>query len=62
MTFAEVQQGDTLIANGSHFVAASQVVINTTPLSATVVLRQPIPSRPSKQDAEADSAIAVAGR
>ena len=37
MTFAEVQQGDTLIVNGSHFVAASQVVINNTPLSATVV-------------------------
>jgi hypothetical protein len=37
MTFSEVQQGDTLIVNGSHFVAASQVIINTTPLSATVV-------------------------
>ncbi len=40
MTFAEVQQGDTLTVNGSHFVAASQVVINTTPLSATVVSDQ----------------------
>ena len=40
MTFAEVQQGDTLIVNGSHFVAASQVVINTTPLSAAVVSDQ----------------------
>jgi ABC-type phosphate transport system substrate-binding protein len=37
MTFDEVQQGVTLIVNGSHFVAASQVVINATPLSATVV-------------------------
>jgi ABC-type phosphate transport system substrate-binding protein len=37
MTFSEVQLGDTLIVNGSHFVAASQVVINTTPLSAIVV-------------------------
>ena len=37
ITFAEVQQGVTLIVNGSHFVAATQVVINTTPLSATVV-------------------------
>ena len=37
MTFAELQQGDTLTVNGSHFVASSQVVINTTPLSATVV-------------------------
>jgi len=40
MTFAEVQQGKTLIVNGSHFVAASQVVINSTPLSATVVSDQ----------------------
>ena len=40
MTFPEVQQGDTLTVNGSHFVAASQVVINTTPLSATVVSDQ----------------------
>ena len=40
MTLAEVQQGDTLTVNGSHFIAASQVVINTTPLSATVVSDQ----------------------
>jgi hypothetical protein len=40
MTFAEVQQGDTLTVTGSHFVAASQVLINTTPLSATVVSDQ----------------------
>jgi hypothetical protein len=40
MTLAEVQQGVTLIVNGSHFVPASQVVINTTPLSATVVSDQ----------------------
>ena len=40
MTFDEVQQGVTLIVNGSHFVAASQVIINATPLSATVVSDQ----------------------
>jgi len=40
MTFAEVQQADTLTVSGSRFVAASQVVINTTPLSATVVRDQ----------------------
>jgi hypothetical protein len=40
MTFTQVQLGDTLIVNGSHFVTASQVVINTTPLSATVVSDQ----------------------
>jgi len=40
ITFAEVQQGVTLIVNGSHFVAATQVVINATPLSASVVSDQ----------------------
>jgi hypothetical protein len=37
MTFAQVQQGSTLIVNGSHFVSASEVLIDSTPLSATVV-------------------------
>jgi hypothetical protein len=40
MSFADVQQGSTLIVNGSHFVSATQVVINTTPLAATVVSDQ----------------------
>ena len=40
MTFADLQQGDTLTVNGSHFVSSTQVVINTTPLSATVVSDQ----------------------
>ena len=31
------QQGVTLTVNGSHFVSSSQVLINTTPISATVV-------------------------
>jgi hypothetical protein len=40
MTFAEVQQGSMLTVNGSHFVSASEVLINSTPLSATVVSDQ----------------------
>lgn len=36
-TFAQVQAGTTLVVNGSHFVSASQVMINNTALSATVV-------------------------
>lgn len=40
MSFADVQQGSTLTVTGSHFVAASQVVIDNTPLSATVVSDQ----------------------
>ncbi len=37
VTFAQVQQGVLLTVNGSQFVSASQVVINTTALAATVV-------------------------
>ena len=40
ITFTEVQQGHVLTVNGSHFVSASEVVINDTPLSATVVSDQ----------------------
>jgi hypothetical protein len=40
MTFAQVQEGVTLTVNGSNFVSASEVLINTTPLSATVVSNQ----------------------
>ncbi len=40
MSFADVQQGATLTVNGSHFVSATEVVINKTPLAATVVSDQ----------------------
>jgi hypothetical protein len=40
MTFTEVQQGTTLTVSGSHFVSSTEVVINSTPLSATVVSDQ----------------------
>src|SRR2546428_2536459 len=40
MSFAQVQQGSVLIVNGSHFVSSSEVVINKTPLTATVVSDQ----------------------
>jgi hypothetical protein len=45
MTLADLQQGDTLTVNGSHFVSSSQVLINTTPLSATVVSDQQLKVR-----------------
>jgi hypothetical protein len=35
--FSQVQQGFTLVVNGSQFVSTSQVMVNTTPLAATVV-------------------------
>jgi hypothetical protein len=37
MSFTDVQDGTTLTVNGSHFVSSTEVVINTTPISATVV-------------------------
>jgi hypothetical protein len=37
VSFAQVQQGFVLTVNGSNFVSSSEVVINSTPLSATVV-------------------------
>ncbi len=40
MTFADVQQGSTLTVNGNNFVSATMVVINSTPLAATVVSAQ----------------------
>ncbi|MGD1078109.1 MAG: IPT/TIG domain-containing protein [Candidatus Sulfotelmatobacter sp.] len=40
MTFAQVQQGATLTVNGNNFVSSSEVLINSTPLSATVVSDQ----------------------
>lgn len=37
VSFADVQEGVTLVVNGSDFVSSSEVVINGTPLSTTVV-------------------------
>lgn len=37
VTFAQVQSGFTLTVNGSSFVSTSQVMVNTVPLSATVI-------------------------
>lgn len=40
MPYSQVQQGATLTIDGSHFVSASEVMVNTTPLAATVVSSQ----------------------
>jgi hypothetical protein len=37
ISFADVQQGATLTINGSHFVSSSLVLIDKTPISATIV-------------------------
>ena len=38
--FAEVQQGVTITVTGNQFVTSSQVVVNTTPIAATIVSSQ----------------------
>jgi hypothetical protein len=40
MSFSQVQQGTTLIVNGSNFVSSTEAMINSTPLAATVVNSQ----------------------
>jgi len=40
VTFAQVQAGVTVTVNGNQFVSASQVMVNTTPIAATVVSAQ----------------------
>ena len=40
VTFAEVQQGITITVTGNQFVTSSQVVVNTTPIAATIVSSQ----------------------
>jgi len=40
VTFAQVQQGVTVTVNGNQFVSASQVMVNSTPIAATVVSAQ----------------------
>lgn len=37
VTFSQVQTGTTITVNGTNFVAASQVMVNNTPIAATVV-------------------------
>jgi hypothetical protein len=37
ITFAQVQQGVELVVNGSNFVSSTEVMINSTPLGASVV-------------------------
>ena len=40
VTFAQVQQGVLLTVNGSHFVSASEILINDTVLGPTIISSQ----------------------
>ena|SRR5271165_3260170 len=37
VSYSQVQEGFTLTVNGSQFVSTSQITVNATPISATVV-------------------------
>ncbi|HLZ44039.1 MAG TPA: IPT/TIG domain-containing protein [Candidatus Sulfotelmatobacter sp.] len=37
VSFSQIQSGTTITVDGSNFVSSSQVVVNSTPLAATVV-------------------------
>jgi hypothetical protein len=60
VSFPQVQSGGVLTVNGSHFVSTSQVVINGTPLSATVVSDQELQVTLSTAVILAPGAVSVA--
>jgi hypothetical protein len=45
VNFAQVQQGFVLVINGSDFVSSSEVVVNSIPLSSTVVSNEQLEVR-----------------
>ena len=59
MAFAQVQSGATLIVNGRHFVSASEVVINSIPLAATVVSDQQLKVKVSTDVISGPGAVKV---
>ena len=59
LTFAQVQQAPMLIVNGSNFVSASEVVINSTPLAATVVSSQQLKVKLTTDVISAPGAVKV---
>jgi IPT/TIG domain len=60
LSFTQVQSGGVLTVSGSHFVSTSQVVINGTPLSATVVSDQELQVTLSTAVILAPGAVSVA--
>lgn len=59
VTYSEVQQGITLTVNGSQFVSSTQVVINKTPLAATVVSSQQLKAKVSSDVIPGPGQVAV---
>jgi hypothetical protein len=59
ITFTQVQSGTTLTVNGSNFVSATQVVINNTPLAATIVSDQKLTVKLSTDVISAPGSVKV---
>jgi ABC-type phosphate transport system substrate-binding protein len=59
VSFSQVQAGTELTINGSQFVSASQVLINSTPLSATVVSSQQLKVKLSSDLISAPGSVKV---
>ena len=59
VTYSEVQAGITLTVNGSNFVSSSEVVINSTPLSATVISAQQLKVKLSSDVISGPGAVKV---
>jgi len=59
VSFSQVQAGTELTINGSQFVSASQVLINSTPLSATVVSSQQLKVKLSSDVISAPGSVKV---
>jgi hypothetical protein len=59
ITFSQVQSGTMLTVNGSHFVSATQVVINNIPLAATIVSDQKLTVKVSTDVISASGSVKV---
>lgn len=59
VSFSQVQAGTELTINGSQFVSASEVLINSTPLSATVVSSQQLKVKLSSDVISAPGSVKV---
>ena len=59
MNFTDVEQGAMLTVNGSKFVSATEVVINSTTLSATVVSPQQLKVKLSSDVISAPGPVSV---
>lgn len=60
VSYSDVQQGKTITIDGSHFVAASEVLVNATPLAATVVSSEQLKVRLSSDVISGPGTVKIA--